>query len=275
MSFNSTYRTLFELKFRHLYFLNEGADEFSEVLDEDWMTTNLRAFDIRTVLDITPTQETIKLLRNLRAKFVYSKDSLLVLMRTENSNQDVPFIGFIEDQAFDFLIGIRDSYFENYTQITLDRTKYTLLSNKTPTASVEETALDVVFSKFSEFGVSSTDLTIDLLDTIDSNELIGKMGIIRVHTTGDLGEITLTNPGGDEFNAVLPSVTISFENRKTYWRYLNASDATEIFTTNDENPLTKYGYVKITHSGTEYPNPNIHLIVTDEDTGDVFSEVFM
>lgn len=275
MSFNSTYRTLFELKFRHLYFLNEGAEEFSEALDEDWMVTNLRAFDIRTILDITPTAGTIQLLRNLRAKFVYTKDSLMVLMRTENSNQDAPFIGFNENQAFEFLIGIRDAYFENYTQITLDRTKYILLSNKTPSVSVEETALDVVFSKFSEFGTSSSDLTIDLLDTIDSNELIGKIGLIRVHTTGDLGEITLTNPGGDEFNAVLPSVTISFENRNTYWRYLNASDGTEIFTTADENPLTKYGYITITNSGTEYPNPNINLIVKDEGTGDVFSEVFM
>lgn len=275
MSFNSTYRTLFELKFRHLYFLNEGASEFSEALDEEWMITNLKAFDIRTILDITPTAETIKLLRNLRAKFVYTKDALLVLLRTENSDADVPFIGFSENQAFEFLIGMRDTYFENYTQITLDRSKYLLISNKTPAASLEETAFDVEFSKISEFGTTSSNLTIDLLDTISSNELQGKMGIIRIHTTGDPGEITLTNPGGDEFNPVLPSVTISFENRKTYWRYLNASDATEIFTTNTENPLTKYGYIKITNSGTEYPNPNINLIVTDEDTGDVFSEVFI
>lgn len=275
MSFQSKYRPLFQIKFRHAYHLNEGTSVFNENLAQEWMATNLNAFDIQTILTISPSEQTETLLRNMRGRYAVNKDSIIVLVRTDNMNEDIPFIDFDATKHFDFLIGIRDPYFENYTDIEIDRTKIMLISNKEPLESEEETAIDITYHPLSEFGTTSTDLTIDLLDTITSNELVGKIAVVRICMTNDEDELMLTNEAGDEFAADLPEATISFSNRSTFWKYIDSTDGSEIFTTNAEKPLTKFGYVKITHSGNDYPNPNANLIIKDQDSGDIFSEVFI
>lgn len=271
MSFNSTYRTLFELKFRHHYFLDEGEDEFNEALTENWMTTNLNLFNIREFMQITPTAVTVQMLKNLRGRYAVGKDNVSVAIRTENGDEDKPFISFDNTQFFDFLVELRDPYFENYTDITIDRTKLVMLSNKVPAASTEETAVATDFSTFTEFGTTSTAINVYFGDTIDPQELVGKFALIRIYMTGDAGQIDLTD-GGDEFNPTLPVVTLEFDNRETRWRYINSKDGSIVFTTT-EKPLTKFGYIKITDSGIDYPNPNANLII--EESGDLYSEIFI
>ncbi len=271
MSFETTYRTLFEIKFRHHYFLDEGEDEFDEALNEEWMVNNLRAFDIREILTITPSEATMKNIRNGRGRYNLTKDTLTVLLRSDGSDPDKPFIDFLDNTNFDFTLGIKDAFFENYTEIDIDRSKLFFLSNKTPDTSVEDTAQTVVFSKFTQFGTSSSEIDIDISEDFSDMELVGKIGIIRVCFDGDVGEIDLTD-GAGSFANTTPSVTVDFENRETLWRYIDTSDGSTIFTTTAK-PLTKFGYIKITHSGTDYPNPNANLII--DESGTLYSEIFI
>jgi hypothetical protein len=287
MSFQSLYRPLFQIKFRHAYHLNEGTSVFNENLNQDWMATNLNAFDIQTILSIEPSEHTVQLLRNMRARYTLTRDAIIVLVRTDNVDENLPFIEFDPTTHFDFLIGIRDPYFENYTDIELDRSKLMLISNlepeeaeepvepEDPTAYPLPKPVEVSYHALSEFGSGGSDLTIHLYDTLTQNELVGKIAVLRICLTNDDGELMLTNEAGDEFAENLPEATLSFANRSTYWKYIDTSDGSEIFTTNTEKPLTKFGYVTITHSGDEYPNPNANLIIKDKDSGDLFSEVFI
>ncbi len=276
MSFNSTYRPLFELVFRHQYFLDEGTDKFKENLNQEWMVTNLKSFSLSSFLTIVPTKNTSRILKNWRGQFVFGKDSITVLLRTENSDNTKPFIEFSDDLIMDFLVEIRDPFFVNYTDLDIDSSKLIMVSNKEPDNSVKENAKLTTFYPLSEFGDpdESSEISVDFEDVIDDKELIGKLAVIRIHLEGDVDEMQLTENSMTEFASDTPSEIIKFKNRRTRWKYITTSDGTELFKTG-KKPLTKNGYIKITHNSTDYPNPTPNLIGYDSDGDYYYSEIFI
>ena len=296
MAFNSTYKTLFELKFRHRYFLDEGKKKFKENLNKDWMKTNLRAFNVSDFLSITPTQKTQRLLKNWRGKYLLNSDNLSVLLRVDNSNSNAPFIEFSDELVLDFLISLKDPYFENYTKITIDRTKLMMISNQEPSPAVveeeeedieegefeesfeENTVYTVQYSPLSDYGnIASEDIDVDFDQDIEKRELVGKIGLIRIHLQGDEDELTLTDGTGLLFPNSVPKETLLFKNRKTCWKYIDAQDGSPIFDTGTDQqdllPHTKYGYIKVEHGGNEYPNPTPNQIINVGGT--YSSEIFI
>lgn len=273
MGFNKVYRSLFSVEILHHYFLDEGEDIYDAGLDADKMETNLAAYNLSNFMDVVPTKKTVTTLRNLRSRFIQTKDGFQVVTASDGNE---PFIPFSSDLRFDFVAKITDQYFENYTDITIaDRSVPFYLSNQAPTASTEDTAATVLFCPLSDFETTLTnsgpiapmvEMDIDL-DDVDGRELVGAFAIISIHLTGDVGEITLTN-GGDEFNGTLPEVNWILDNRSTTWKYHKSSDSTEVHSTGVEKPLTKHGYITVNDGSIDYPNPSARMIYNGEFVGE-------
>lgn len=270
MGFNKVYRSLFNVEILHHYFLDEGEEVYGASLDTSKMEVNLAAYQLSKFMDVKPTEKTLTTLRNLRSRFIQSNHGFQVVTASDG---DEPFIPFSSDLTFDFVARITDQFFENYTNITIDRSEPLFLTNQTPSSSIEETAVPVRFCLLSDFETPLTNgatptlpmVEIDIdLDDIDSRELVGAFAVIRIHLTGEVGEITLTN-GADEFNGTLPEVNLIFENRSTTWKYHRSKDSVQVHASVGEKPLTKNGYITMNDGATDYPNPSARMIYDGED----------
>ena len=110
------------------------------------------------------------------------------------------------------------------------------------------------------------------IQELKGSNKIGVFGIIEIKMVGDTAGLSILTATGKLKNQ-LPVFKIHFNNRETFWRYKNASDETEIFTTASPKPLTKYGFIEVTHAGDKFPNPNAsHLI---PDNNNFFSEIYI
>lgn len=269
------YIPLFKIPILHHYFLDEGNEVYGDDLPSDRMEENMAKYKVSDYLKITPSVKTARLLKNYRAQFVLLNDSILVMVKADPSDDTKPFIEFSTDFVLDFLIEIKDTFFENYTKININREKLVMISNVTPTESTEDDRRTVKFSKLSEYGASGTssNLKIDLDKDISPSETIGKFGFIRIHPRGEADELHFTDASMTNFIDPTPNETITFKNRKTFWRYVNTSDGTVAHTTGSKKPLTKYGHIEIEDSGTEYPNPSVNLIIKED--GKFYSETFV
>lgn len=283
MGFNKVYRPLFDVKLLHHYFLDEGEAVYGSTLDPENMEKNLAQYKLSNFMSVQPTENTINTLKNLRSRFVQSGYGFQVVTSTEG---DEPFIPFSDTLTFDFILKITDQYFENYTNITINRSAPLFLTNLTPPPPLEveegkeETAVSVNFCLLSQFETSLTNgspeptlpmenIEVDL-DDIDSRELFGAFAIIRIHLNGEAGEITLTdvdNSGNEnEFNETLPEVTLMFKNRSTTWKYHRSKDSVIVHATDDELPLTKHGYIPVEDVDEKrYPNPSVSMIYKGEN----------
>ncbi len=283
MGLQNIYKTLFGFQILHRYFLDEGETAFDDNNPgndlEDKLANNLSQYDVKEFFTIYPSKKTAQKLRNWRAIFRLTYDGFKVFMKADHSDPNKPFIDFPDELYFDFMVQINDPYFENYTDITIDRSKIVLISNRTPSASLEDTATATEYIRISDFGNAYTTIDVELSDAIAPDELIGTFAIIRVHLDGQNSDLDLTNPGGDEFNNTTPEFSIIYDNRKTIWRYLSTADNSVVFIPqlNNNNPkilpLTKNGYVDVQDGPVKYPNPNANLVVNDGGT--FYSEVFI
>jgi hypothetical protein len=269
----NSYVQLFQLKFTHHYFLDEGEEVYGVDMTSEQEALNLRLYNISDFLSIVPTSKTEKTLKNWRSRMVMSQDGFSILTKASPDNASEPFIAFDDNMFFDFIIRIKDKYFENYTDIEIDRSKFVYISNTAPTAAnvSSETATSIQQIAISDFGNAYTDMDIELNDDISSNELIGAFGIIRINLIGDGGEINLSN-GAGEFAASTPEPELVFTNRQTKWRFIDANDGSVLKTT-DLIPLTKNGYIAVKKGSLEFPNPKPDLVILD--SGDYYSEVFI
>ncbi|MBL4704868.1 MAG: hypothetical protein JKY54_10120, partial [Flavobacteriales bacterium] len=163
MAFDTQHKTLFIINVHHHYFLDEGIKVFGTSLDPDKEKKNLREYQLSTFLSITPSNKSKKLLKNWRGRFVALSDGFQVMMTVDRDDDSKPFIAFSDDLILDFLIEVKDSFFENYTDIEVDRSKLIVLSNRIPTASVKDTAKAIEFKKLSMFQSSGSrdDMNID------------------------------------------------------------------------------------------------------------------
>lgn len=269
----NSYVQLFQLKFTHHYFLDEGADVYGVDMTPEQEALNLRLYNIADFLTITPTVKTLKTLKNWRSRMVMNKDGFSIITKTSLDNANEPFIAFEDNLFFDFVIRIKDKFFENYTDIEIDRSRLVYISNAAPTAAnvTSETATSVQQIAISNFGDAYSDMDIELNDDVDPNERIGAFGIIRINLTGDGGEINLSN-GAGEFAAATPEPELVFTNRRTKWRFIDTNDGTVLKTTSLK-PLTKNGYITVKKGALELPNPKPDLIILE--SGNYYSEVFI
>lgn len=110
----------------------------------------------------------------------------------------------------------------------------------------------------------------------------GLIGFVQLKVkVADAAKSLLGFDGDDQF--VLDSstdFTLSFKNRRTFWRYHKPSEDA-VYTTLAKKPLTKNGYIEIEEDdlspepdeGGHYPNPSIELIVKEENN--YYSDIFI
>jgi hypothetical protein len=128
----------------------------------------------------------------------------------------------------------------------------------------------------------SADDTKTLLDKyVAPIDRYGLIGLIYIRVKGSGAGNNLLTGAGETTNAY-PVFKIHFNNASTFWKYKKPSDGFEA-TTSSPKPLTKYGFIKITHDGDfplphppasyQYPNPRPD---TFEISGsDIYSVIFI
>lgn len=133
MSQTIIYKSLFEVKIRHHYFLNKGEKEWDSMNTEE-KDNQEEKFDVREILDITPTLDCNKLLNAHNCVFRKTATGILIGIKAKpdpaTPGKFKPFVS-LSNETFRFAIKLKDYNFLNYTALTLQsaRNKLYVLSN--------------------------------------------------------------------------------------------------------------------------------------------------
>lgn len=279
MSFAITYGLLFEVTLFHNYFLNDGEKTFQSMAPAV-QEKMLQQFNIDSFASIKPTLETNMILRNYKMVFKRTKTGFRIYIKVKELAETDPYVKVPDDLKLNFLITVSDYQFENYTNLDFFPNQIFLFSNVKP---------------------STEPVSFKYLPKIDDNKLISNAYLVSEKTSSDLisalqpsekqdvfGLISLTSqgddPSGNLINAgkiISPNFKIHFDNRKTFWRYINQKTGT-IIKTNAVKPLAHYGFVVLDPVtdlspsqpvNTQYPNPSVKSIT--KISGDYYSEIFI
>jgi hypothetical protein len=117
------YRTLFEVRLLHHYFLNKGSEVYDTIAKETDKLKLLSKYDISEFLEIEPTETCKKLLKKHRCIFKRIPTGFLVGISCikKDDGSFVPVHKPNDDCCFSFLVNYTDSFFINYTSLPLKR----------------------------------------------------------------------------------------------------------------------------------------------------------
>jgi hypothetical protein len=106
----TAYARLFEVRILHHYWLDDGAKVF-DALPKDQQAERLAAYDVRTILGVTPTPSTRKRLAGLRCAFVPTAQGFVVAAPGG--------LAIAADTEFAFSVTVADGRLFDYTALTL------------------------------------------------------------------------------------------------------------------------------------------------------------
>ena len=290
MSFSVKYIPLFNVNILHLFFLNKGLLEYSEMNDEN-RARQSELYNVTSFLSIAPDQRTHQLLNGHKLVFKVSKTGFAVWSQVEG-NSNTPYILLDDNLYLTFLLRLTDPCFFNYTRLKMeDSGKVYYLSNRKPDSEpagfpliprpVGNTMLDESFT----LSVNGQQTEMNLLQ---DNEKKNLLGIIKIFMKGENPPLNITDAQGDIRNPAT-AFEIRMENRKTTWRYIFKNNQqvkgdddvkkeegnSKILITKTEKPLTQNGFISIELGGTELPNPDIRHIKPDTTNNKYYSEIYM
>jgi hypothetical protein len=271
MGFNNTYTNLFEIAVLHSYFLNSGNDEYNSMTDEK-KKQMLRNYDFESFIEIIPTRETFLQLKNNHLIFQNKKNVMKIGVKISIDDPDLPFVDISLALTLNFIIKIKDSFFENYTNISFLSNQILYLSNIKP---VDEPVTFKYISLLANSVFVDTDYIISetstkkIIETLGEYEKRGVIGIISLKMQGDSSGLNILN-NQKKIITPTPSFKIHFNNRKTFWKYIKTNSTFEV-ETSLEKPLTQNGFVEIDPAidfttnppeaqDFQYPNPSIKSI---------------
>lgn len=129
MAVTVKYKILFSIDVLHHYFLDNGRQHF-ESLSADEKVKRLGNYHIGTFLELVPTSECQILMRNLQLIYKNTATGVIVGTRTTEA-EDRPILEIPNDAKFTFILKLRDGYFYNTTNLSLniDRNKVYFFSN--------------------------------------------------------------------------------------------------------------------------------------------------
>jgi hypothetical protein len=108
---SNVYKTLFEVRLLHHYWLDDGAMVFDLIAASEKKDRHLQDYDRRAFLSVAPTASTIKVLQGLGGIF---KDTALGFIVA------VPESAVLSDNALlEFIVKVLDNNFFHYTALTL------------------------------------------------------------------------------------------------------------------------------------------------------------
>ena len=268
MATQNVYKPLFNFQILHHYFLDEGTLSFDDAnpspKEEEQLEKNRRQYNVADFFKISLTERTKQKLNNWKAQYVQVPDGFKVFLKSDNNTPTKPFIPFptdLDKLYFDFVVRINDQYFENYTDININKSKILFISNQElhDTNETEDTSVEVI--RFSNFGGNPEDIKLDLSEDFGGLELQGAYAVFRIYLEGEGDDIDLTDGSGN-FASETPLFKMIFENRRTKWRYIPLNGDGSGFQTN-KKPLTKNGYIKVKNQGKSYPNPDPKVVTKE------------
>lgn len=278
------YRTLWFLQLQHRYFLNRGEELFEDMSEAN-QALQLQGFDWRESLLIFPIGNTQKKLNNNHLLLRHTADSLIILVRMLEADSQQPFVSIPQDETLIFGIAYQNPLFENFTEMDFLGERKIFLANNVPGISgfdafqplpVEENQL------FSESFVINGAVFQNLLEEYKISGHKSLKGLLSLQMNGLSGEFNILNETGTV--KISPtSFFLTFDNRKTIWKYLQPTIDFTIETL-EPKPLTKSGFVSLNvgsdfAENTEFPpsfhfpNPSIHSLKRDEDK--IISEIYL
>lgn len=126
MSISIIYKSLFEVKVRHHFFLNKGTQEWDSMSQEE-KDSQEEKFDLREILDISPTSDCRKLLNAHNCIFKKTASGILIGIKAEPDDVNVgefkPFVELNDEETFRFTIKLKDFNFLNYSALPLQSAK--------------------------------------------------------------------------------------------------------------------------------------------------------
>jgi glutaredoxin-related protein len=271
MGFNNTYKNLFHIAILHSYFLNGGNNEYNSMSD-DKKKQMLKNYDFENFIEIIPTRETFLQLKNNHLIFQNKKNIMKVGVKISIDDTDLPFVDMSLALTLNFIIKIKDPFFENYTSISLLSNRILYISNSKPadepiTFKYIPLLANPVFIN-DDYIISETS-TKKTLELFEESEKRGVIGIISLKMQGDSAGLNILN-NQKKIITPTPSFKIHFNNRKTFWKYIKTNSAFEV-ETSLEKPLTQNGFIEIDPAvdfttnppealDYQYPNPSIKSI---------------
>ncbi|WP_406845348.1 hypothetical protein [Flavobacterium soyae] len=278
MSYSSTYGLLFQVTLLHNYFLNNGEETFASMTNAD-KEKMMQQFSADAFIAVMPALETNTVLKNYKMVFKKTKTGFGIYIKMKDEFD--PFIKVPADLNLKFLIKINDYQFENYTNLDFVLNQVFLFSNVRPlTEPVSFEYLPLINDNklISNDYLVSEETTANLLSTLQPSEQQNVFGIISLSAKGDNSSGNIID---NSDKMISPNFKIHFDNRKTFWRYINRKAGTIIKTT-AAKPLTRSGFVEIDPvndldpsqpAESQYPNPSVKSIT--KINSDYYSEIFI
>ena len=231
-----------------------------------------------------------------------------------------PQIPLDDDLEFTFELWATDPHFDNYTQLTgKENNRIYLFTNVEPATEnpgyanvfTENGAVDTSFlvksktarrkvynmlvehetlsgkpsqqliSKIDQEELDEPEIKEQLHDRIEKLKRKGFLGLMQLRVKGDSAQHLLEFDGSNQYlKTTTPTATLSFKNRKTFWRFIHTKDGVS-HTTMSKKPLTKNGFVEIEDADLTpfpigsyaYPNPGVALI--KKENNKYYSEIFI
>ncbi len=291
MSFTIKYLPLFNVEFYHYYFLNDGLIDYNS-MDPVEQDIRLRLYNFNSFFKITPASYTQKVLSGHHLQVRASGKGFTVWTKTDETDENVPFIPLHDDLSLTFLIQLNDFNFFNYTDLNLDKSsniKY--FSNRRPEVEPEEFPLIQKSSTTNtpitdEYNLLPENETSERL-TLTNSEKDKLFGLIRIFMKGDTTALNVTLVNGN-IRKTATTFNLTLENRKTVWRYIfnkdqqiigndliKENDNPRILLTKDPRPLTENGFVSVKLDDKELPNPDSKMIIPANTNNEYFSEIYM
>jgi hypothetical protein len=284
MSFNITYKTLFAVTILHGYFLNSGKVEYNS-MNSDKKKKALKNYDLENFFEILPSRETLLLLKNNHLVFRVTKSEIRIEVKTTTEDPITPFVNLSLLLTMTFIIKIKDSFFENYTNINLLPNRIIYLSNVKPaeepiTFKYIPLLANAIF--IDDSYIISEVSSAKIIEPLEDFEKRGIIGVISLKMQGDKPNLKiLTNQ--KKIITPAPNFKIHLNNRKTFWKYTKTNTVFEV-ETSLAKPLTQNGFVEIdpltdfTTNPTEasdyqYPNPSIRSI--QKIGPKIYSQIFI
>lgn len=278
MSYSSTYGLLFQVTLLHNYFLNNGEETFASMTNAD-KEKMMQQFSADAFIAVMPALETNTVLKNYKMVFKKTKTGFGIYIKMKDEFD--PFIKVPADLNLKFLIKINDYQFENYTNLDFVLNQIFLFSNVRPlTEPVSFEYLPLINDNklISNDYLVSEETTANLLSTLQPSEQQNVFGVISLTAKGDNSSGNIID---NSDKMISPNFKIHFDNRKTFWRYINRKAGTIIKTT-AAKPLTRSGFVEIDPvndldpsqpAESQYPNPSVKSIT--KINSDYYSEIFI
>ena len=153
MSQSIIYKSLFEVKIRHHFFLNKGEQEWDSMSQEE-KDSQEEKFDVREILDVIPASDCIKTLNAHNCVFKKSASGIFVGIKAvaddANDGKFKPYVSLNDDETFRFIVKLKDYNFLNYTALSLQssRDKLYILNNSITKATNIFPSLSTIPSVF-------------------------------------------------------------------------------------------------------------------------------